>query len=262
MEIGTNIKFFNDKIVVDVWHEDTEKWIETPISVLNLSLNRYMRNIVEFDSDLTLEGFMKQLQPYIETIDNTFLGSSYGFKLKPFYDDLEKESTVSGEKITKIEFYWISEIWEGELSEYISFHGYHDNDNTQYSLSFLSVKDYKDAKMIINNSYEIMPQFNHNEDYKAIISTKKQITLYELLDAWIYELTFSGFPEDQEKFVQTVMTDINNIKESVSFSTLEDVLIESKEYSLNKAIENEDYEKAEILKKEIEDLKKRTNGQI
>jgi hypothetical protein len=191
MELGSTIKFYNNQITIEIWDEEDEKWIETPIEEIDTSFNRYMRCLVEFDENLTVKGFMEQLKPYSKLIDETFIGSSYGCKLEPYYQNMEEEPTDE-DPVTKIEFYWSAETFQNNFSEYVSFHGYKDNQITEdnpigvpYSLAISPIKDWQNAKMVLNSEYKVYAiddiKVDENNQWIPVIDATKDYTLYDII---------------------------------------------------------------------------------
>ena len=76
------------------------------------------------------------------------------------------------------------------------------------------------------------------------LKVRKEWILYDIIGTFLYELSFHGDPEDKENF----SCELNDLKEEVSIEELELMRLEKE---LTEAIENEDYENARKLNKEI-----------
>jgi len=256
MELGNTIKFYNNKITVELWDDDDEKWHETSIKELPISFNRYLRQEVEFDENLTVKGFMNQLKPYKSEIEGTFEASTYGYKLQPYYDNIDLGPEEGQDDIEEIEFYWAAELWDS-IIEYTSFHGYKNKKDIPYSLCISPIKDWQNAKLILNKEYKVYNLNLKIDAYKdPILSTKKEFTLYQLLDCFLFELSYHGYPENQKEFAKTLEETSESInKGELKTIPFEKVLLELKEQELEEFIKAEDYEKAEEIRIEIENLK-------
>ncbi|MFW6008823.1 MAG: hypothetical protein ACOCP8_06120, partial [archaeon] len=176
MEIGNEIKFKKNGIFVDVWNEEQEEWKEYPINdpELNYNFERFLKNIVNFDENLTVRDFMLLLYPYRYKIDKIFEGSNYGYKLDPFYKNMEEE-VINKSDVNNIEFYWGVEIFEDEINDYVSYHGFKKGEDQAYSLSLSPIKNWQNAKISLNMNYKI---YDYEKSYEnPILSTTKFFTL-------------------------------------------------------------------------------------
>lgn len=262
MDLGHKITFYNNNITIEVWDEEEEIWVETPISELDYSFNRYMRHIVVFDENLTVKGFMTQLKPYQNLIEQTFEGSTYGYKLGPYLENMELNPDLGEDDIENVELYWVSELFDDDITEYISFHGYkkegdEDVEGIPYSLAISPIKNWQNAKLFINNKYEIYNLSLKADGYKKpVVTATRDMTLYQLLDGWLFELSYHGYPENQEEFGDNLDEICNSIKNGeIETIRLEDAILDIKEEELQKEIDSENYERAEEIRKEIEELK-------
>lgn len=259
MQIGDYIKFYNDDIIIFLWDENEEEWIEESLHESDISINRLLRNIIVFDKELTVKGFLRQLYPYINDIEHIFESSLYGMKLKPFYDIIDFENDQNDDdEIDYIEVYWRAEIWDDELVEYISYHGI-PNENSEesipISLMLTKLSEYQNCKIKIDNSYDII-YMNNEKGINCILSTTKEMTLFQLLDGFLFELTYTGYPEEQERKSKEILKEVEKIEENdIGEYGIDDLQLEIKQEQLNEAIKNEQYEKAQKIKKEIDKLK-------
>lgn len=253
------IKIYNDKIAINHWIEEEELWKEEDFKYLDIPFCKLFRHVVYFDINLTIKGFMEQLRPYKDTIDKVFISSSGGFKLDFYYDNLDKNPDEKS-NLSSIEFYRAVEIWDDELSEYCSFHGKAEGEEMTYSLSFSEIKNWKHLPFILNTDYEIH-NYNKEKINKPVISCKKDFSFYEVIDGFIYELTFFGSPEDQQEKKNEVYDISDKIKSGeIKTRPIEELILENLEEDLEEAISKEDYEEAKKIKKEIKEYKDKLNS--
>jgi len=259
MEINF-VKIYNDKITVSHWDDEEEIWKENNISEIDVSFYRLFRHIVYFDRNLTIKGFLEQLKPYKEIIDNVFISSSGGFKLDNYLNNLDKNPDEES-NLSYIEFYRSVEIWDDELSEYCAYHGIVEGEKMTYSLSFTEIKNFKHLFFKLNTDYEIYDYNKKEKINKPILSCKKDFTFYEVIEGFIYELTFFGTPDDQKEKEKEIFDEVEKIKSGeIKTSPIEELILKTLEEDLENAISSESYEEADKLKKEIKEYKDKLNS--
>jgi hypothetical protein len=256
MEIR-HVKFFNNQIAVSYWDKDKEIWKEESISKLKINFLSLLRTNVFFDSKLTINGFMNQLETYSDIIDSTFEASSRGYKLE-FYLKNMRENDLTDEclDLSSVEFYRAVEIWDDDISEYCSFHAKSKNDKLNYSLTFSPIKNWKHLPFKLNTEYAIYNYDKKESVNIPMISSNKYYTLYEILDSFIFELTYHGSPEEQAERNDELLDTCSKIeKGEMKMYSLDEIYLDHLEEELDELIHKEDYEEAKKIKKEIEELK-------
>jgi hypothetical protein len=251
------VKFYNNKITINHWVEEDENWEEDSIKDLEVTISELLRSPVEFSEDLTIYGFMKQLEPFVDEIDELFVSSSLGYSLKKYLDVLDKKTKKDDfvDNINFVEFYWSAEIYDDEFTEYCSFHGIGLEDEISYGLDFSPIYKWCHLPFVLNTDYEIYNLYKNNE---PIMILKKDFTVYNLLDGFIYELTFNGSPDEQLEEFEKILSEIEDIKEHPEeYATFDELKLEQLELKLKKCIENEDYETAQEIKEEINKINKK-----
>jgi hypothetical protein len=195
---------------------------------------------------------------------------------KPWIGDTKLKKDIDGDEIEYVEIYNIFKFSQKENRFYSSslwnFHGigypFIDSNNAQssylkvgdrqsYALEFSSMADFMNTPFKIGS----VTLYNEDEDdykkRKLIDSADNSITLYELIRAVVYEMSFCGIGDSREDFKENLNSSYEEYKEdpsqSVSYSTtnltdlLEDLKLQGQEEQAEKTIK-----KLEIIFNEIE----------
>lgn len=90
--------------------------------------------------------------------------------------------------------------------------------DTGYSMTGIPINEYMLYNLKINNAFDIYDmciQANYSEprSYKPIGEYKKQMTLYYVLKAILFEMTWDGYPEEQAKSFQKLKEMVSEVKD-------------------------------------------------
>jgi hypothetical protein len=209
---------------------------EESFSNIESHMAYYLQDIVSIDEDVTVEDLMNVLMQYEEQVDVLFMGHTRGFKLKPFFDNMNEEAP-EGVGITDLDF--IEFHWETDYTVYdkevdgedagsnfhcgVGFSGIDDSvkENTTeksryYSMSLSPLNRWKELPMKINNEF-IIEQFEKNSETgvyerKVIMDSERDMTLYELIGGFLHEISWHGYPEDKEEVVSSLNESIEAVE--------------------------------------------------
>lgn len=260
------VKFKKDGLYCKEYDENgnTSKWARAggPIYI-------YFQSIVELDKKLTLGDLMNTLIRYEADIDAMFMGCTRGKRLRPYYEEMLQASTNKRTDLSHVEVGWVADYYKADnfnheselyLGLQVSGISKKSEEATYHSLSRASLNDWKHLKMELHDEL-IINEFiaGHATEtgrtdmhMVTLMEAKKQVTLYDLLSGFLTELTMYGYPEQR---MERIM-DINNvIEETVDDNSWESTL-RHKESELQAALETENYERAAMLKVEIDNIKK------
>jgi len=122
-----------------------------------------------------------------------------------------------------------------------------DEDEIYMPLSLIPINEFKNYEIVINKAVEIFKKDFSEDSITPLLIAGTSITLYEALHCLIYEIAFFGTAENKikEKKEQSKNGEEYRIK---------DKIIELDAY-LKKLVLEENYEKASIIKKELDKLK-------
>jgi hypothetical protein len=204
------------------------------------------------EDNVTLEDIFDSLIKYEEEVNVLFSPYTRGFKLRPYYEELKKNP----DKETDITYLDVSRYFESfeyedddckitnELNQSITITGFAEE--MPYNIGLSHLNNLKNLPILL--------------DKKVMFGDKQyemDFTLMEVIGAILYEISYHGYPEDRN----SVSEDLNEIAENIDSGTektisMDEMLIDFYEKELERLIENEKYEKAEKVKKHIEELKK------
>lgn len=236
------------KITKNGIYNDNEKVID---------LSYYLTESVELEN-VTLENLFDILNEF-PNIDELFSSWTRGFKFQPYYNEL-KENNTDDSEFTRINFQWFPEVYEyenddceieSEFTEYVGVTAISLNTNDNYSLSLIPLNQFKDCLLVIDKKYVVKKNITD-----TILVSEKEIDLFNFIGSLLYEISFHGYSEDKKE----VMEDLNDISERIDmgeeeFIDSDELFIKWLEEDLERLVANEKYEKAEKVKKKIEEYK-------
>lgn len=232
----------------------------------------FMNYALEIKSKVTLEDLFNILISFDVdgTEDINYLFNSYtrGYDIKKYYEELNKETT---EEINLIYLMasWATDycIYEdddcvehSELNDYISISGI-DNKDEYYSISLTPLNELKDVILKIDNNYEII-SFNDGKT-KTLFKSKKDISVGEFIGGILYEISFHGYPDDKEVFLDSLNETVDMVDSGdMELIPHEEVILPYLEKELKRLVKEEKYEKAAKVQKEIDECKQKQSKNL
>lgn len=249
-----------------------EESVENEIVVTKTNnLKTHLACEVEFEKGLTFGTFLKLIFKEKNIFDIVFNEELNGKNIKYFEDKIE-ETQEKIEEDFKLEFLEISKIFElftfdkgstiDLFSVFIGIGKTNDNFDVYIPISLFSVSELKDLEIIPNKLVEIYREVDLsslNDEYDeddieeeddvedeniSFFEAATRITLYEAIQSILYEISFHKTEEERI----TVRKNQNNEQMNKNKITI-------LELQLSKHIENEDFEKAAGIKRELDKLK-------
>lgn len=256
--------------------EKTEKFEEINIKDLNYPLTRYFSQVVELSDDLTIEDFMYHIKNYSEIIDLCFYGYINGESVVQ-YCELALQDCEEKYYIDTVELFWATELFEDEYCLFGTFHGtitqeenykhIESNRTNSFSLDLIPINQWKHCKMVIN---EIIRASSIDEDDQGqILKLRNRWTFFELIEYFLYELMCYGSIENQAKEIESYQENKTKYEgfrvdpefaekldkeELMAFVGEIESQIELTKEALKIAVEDDDFESANELKKEGQEL--------
>lgn len=270
------LKINKSKISVIETEENSENFIEKNIEDLKHPISRYFSYIVEIADDVTIEDFMNHLRKHSEVIDSCFYSYIQGESIVQYCDLANKEP---GEKyfVDIVELFWATELYEDQYCLFGTFHGMikdeknlnnlEEGDLNSFPLDLTPINNWKHCKIIINDTIRVSYVDESNEN--DIIRLKNKWTLFELLQHFLAELMCYGSLENQQKEIESFnssqlkyegfrvdpnFADKLDKEELTAFIEEVEMQIEITKSALEVAVEEDDFESANELKKETEEL--------
>lgn len=256
--------------------ETTKGFVETNIQDLNFPFTRYFAQVVEIAEDVTVEDFMKHLKKYSEIINLCFHGYINGESIVQ-YCDLALEEPTEKYFIDTVELFWATELFDDEYCLFGTFHGtitqeenYHHIETQRinsFPLDLIPINQWKHSRLVINES--IKASSIDEDENSEVLRLKNRWTLFELLEYFLYELMCYGSIENQQKEIELYESSKEKYEgfrvdpefaekldkeELVAFIGEIETQIEITKEALEIAVEDDDFESANELKKENEEL--------
>ncbi len=267
------VVLYKDKITSTTWDEKNQTWNEYDISKESGHFTKYFNRVVEIKEDVTVEDFMLHLERYEVDIDYCFAGYTNGIPLRLYLDEMKKEP--EGEvDLEIIELYWVGEILEEDLVVAGVLRGWLDEikakesgrnlDMPNDTVDCMPINIWKNCKLELNENILIRDLGEIKEIKETLLFDGfYKWTLHEVISNFLSELTASGSPEERNKLMAQIVDKTTNLpelskdKEQANFwlAVLESDLEDSRD-DMNKALDDENYEKASKLKVSIATIEK------
>lgn len=265
------IVIHKEKIIFNKWDEASKTWIEEDILNREGDIVRYLNKVTEFHPDLTIEDFMNHLRNYEAAIDYCFYDYTRGYPMKVFFEDMDQENTEQND-LGDVEL-----AWEGEvMGEDLLLLGYLRAWPTEekilelgpeyevpYDVSFSSISSWKKCKFILNENMAILSDDKEPINKELIFQGYYKWTLFEVISNFLIEISINGSPAERDALYAQMKDKKIDIKEVAKDKEKSDFWlmylqnqIENFKLQKEKALDNEDYEVASKMKKEIEILEK------
>jgi len=187
------------------------------LSKIKGAIFRKMNDVVEISADVTFGDFFKFLIKEKELTNLIFGASLYGVPFDLLIKDFKKKNKQIDADVHFLEIYWYVDYDEDGLLIETDFHGigkWNSNDDPNYigaiGLDFTQINELKDYQLKLNENLEI--RNNNLKSENLILKTTKQFTLFEIIHAVLYEITWYGTPEMRDKKGKNILKEVENIK--------------------------------------------------
>lgn len=261
------ITIYKDKITINKMDEQSKNWAEYDISKLDGPITKYFNVLTEIKEDVTVEDFMFNLEKHEVIIDYCLCGYLNDVPFKLFLNEVYKDSEDSD--LEEIELVWEGEIMNKDLAMVGYLRGWLSRKRIEeigeefdapLDISFMPLPMWKKCKLSLNENMII-------SDYGEIDNIDQQLlyegfyrwTLFEVMSNFLTEISLAGPPDDVRKLhseLQTRKFDKQEVAANeektrfwLNFLEME---LKDMRYSMEYALDNEEYEDASKLKKEIE----------
>ena len=268
------LKINKNNITSNELNRETGEFVEIDIKDLPFPFSRYFRQVVELSEDLTIEDLMTHINKNSELIDLCFYSYLDGVSVKEYFDLMITEPERKS-FLDTIEMFWSTEIKEDEYCLFGCLHGIvknakelEESDINSFKMDLTPINEWKHCKIHLDDEIKASAGGDDGENY--IIQLRNRWTLFELLQYFLFEITYFGSVSDQKKEIEefdTIQKKYDTFRTDPNFALKLnknelDVFIkeieESLEYNndlLKEAVDNDDFESAANLKKENDELK-------
>lgn len=272
-----NILRINKNNITSFEFDETSKdYVETNIQDLKFPFTRYFSQVVEIADDVTVEDFMYHLKSYSEIINLCFYGYINGESIVQ-YCDLALQDPTDKYFVDTVELFWATELIDDEYCLFGTFHGtitekenynhIEANRINSFPLDLVPINNWKHCKIVIN---EVIKASSIDEDDQShVMQLRNRWTLLELIQFFLYELMCYGSIENQKE--EIALYEANQIKyegfrvdpefaekldkeELMAFVGEIETQIEITKEALEIAVQDDDFESANELKKENDEL--------
>lgn len=188
------------------------------IKRINKPLSYYLRHNPKLQRNFTIEDLFNLLIKYEDEVNMLFLSYSRGFEIRPYYEELKNECQKN-ENSDYIEICWRTDVCEKELTIYPHIHEI-GKDKMGYSLMCSSVSDFKHLVIKLDNRIHVMKHIIPKRWEKDKKTRKKNIfkgtqafTFQDFIGVFLYEITWSGYPENRNERSDELDEIIKNIED-------------------------------------------------
>lgn len=240
---------FFDSVNIDEAGNETLSTIDV-LGTPGLGLISYMSFPVTIEDGITVKDIMDMLASNGEAVDVAFDSSLSGQPFAKFHAEMLAEPTAQMYSYVEIA-HESDPIEANELFSTVRMRGVGSNGEL-FSVEFAPVSDYRDMVVRLNTTYTINMLDNSGKE-KKVLSVKKDFTLYEIVHAMLFEMSYYGDASDRAEAFEKVKfaVGVDHI-EGFRLNDRQDV--ENLQNELQRAIDKEDYEKAAELRDKIKQM--------
>lgn len=200
------------------------------------SLLDHLNKDLYFEDDITFEDFFKYVMNEYERASDIFHSHLGGYPLSLWLDEWKKEDPIEEEnkdqQINYLEVEWVADYMEKNpefgIDEWICFDGkgltrdkdaYGDDEwhETGYSFSFTELNKHKHYPFKINTEWKLynVDSDPKDEDSWYVFKGKKNMTVYDVVGAILFEISFYGSPEERDKQGVKLKEEIDKIEKDI-----------------------------------------------
>jgi len=223
-----------DKIIYsNHYNPECDKYVEKEVDNLYLYLNER----VELISDgFTLEDLFKYIGRNIDEFNLIFSSHLGHHSLELFVDEIKKPGPEKDDEIDYLEIRRYGEYRDwGDIDLFIDFCGINGKEGLGYAIEFTPLNELKHLPLCLNKDFSIsevripsrivmylvgllkkigIPLGKWDNPFAHIyVRGKTNFTVYELISAVLYEISFGGNPEERDAKMSKIEEDVKEMKE-------------------------------------------------
>lgn len=228
---------------------------EKVINVLESSLGlvSYLTFPVELEEGITVEHIMNLLALNMEHTDFMFDSSLGGHQFKSFYEELQEDAKPD-ENLSYMEIAHELDVLTPDNLDLFSvarMRGVGKNLEL-FSIEFAPLSTYKKFEIRLNQDF-IVKKIDDSNHESVVLSCKKSFTLFDVIHAVLFEMSYYGGPEERNKVLNEILGSLEVDKiDAFRLSNKDD--IHSLRKRLKDLIDEEDYEEAAKVRDKINEL--------
>jgi hypothetical protein len=221
------------------------------------SLVRHLQRPITIEEGITFRDLWSYIENESEIIGKIFNSAMGEHPIVDFIEESNKPYTREDEdpdnSIHGLELYWMCDYdvnyddeSRREISIFPSFHGYgrtvdkwHNDGkpfDTGYAMEYSPINVLMDYNIRINEKVKLdnFSTRKGNSRIRTLISGDKGWTVYDVLFAILYEITWSGSPKDREEKLIEMDCHLKKVKKQIEEGTLKTRTLEEVKKDLKK----------------------------
>ena len=220
------------------------------------SIKHYLNCILHLEEGITFETFFNIILKDKDFLNEVFKDTMGGFDLNQFTKEWKKN--IKNKDIENIQYLEVyRDIKLNDITGVITldimnvFEGITKMDNSlkeSVPLDFIAINDLKKLPLKLNDDF-IIP--GHIIENVNLITSAKGMTLFEVIETILYDITFYGDPSSRDKIKEDVMS-VNNKDNMIQLLTID----------MEDMVSDERYEEAIELLSLIKKYKKTSVNEI
>lgn len=252
-----------------IHYEYYDSGLKVMVNILSsdVSIVRYMDDFVFLEEGVTVGDIFDILAAYEEDIDFAFDSSLGGYPFALYLNEIE-EKLVPDENLVFAEF-----VHETSLGDNLVINPRFgavglDPDNKNmipYSVELCPIASYKHLEVRLNTALRIFKKEEGDEEDKILLETMKMFTLYDIIHALLYEVSYHGTPTIRktimDELTDAVFSNKNAVPSGSEVIVKKDEEISKLKAELEESVKDEDYERSAKIRDKIAMLDKDRNKQ-
>jgi hypothetical protein len=206
------------------------------------TIKNYLNCILHIEEGTTFETFFNIILKDKDFFSEVFKETMGGFDLNQFVKEWKNNVEIkNNHNISYLEVYRdinlkdntgiitldVMNVFEGVIKK-------EDGEKERLSLDFIPISSLKKIPLRINNDFNIPGQIIENVN---MLTSVKEMTLFEVIESILYDITFYGDPKSRDQIKEDVMNGYNK-----------DTMIQLLTFDMEDLVSDEKYEEAiEIL---------------
>lgn len=196
----------------------------------------YLNERVVLSDDFTLEDFFNHLERDRKTFDLIFSSCLGHYPLQLWIDEINKSGPKKDDEIDYLEIHRWGEYWDwGDIDTHIGISGISEKSDITYGIGFTPLNELKHLPLRLNENFGIseviiphkmvlffarllkkigIPVGKWDNPFERIyVKGKVEFTVYELISAILYEISWYGSPEKRDSKIDEIEKDVEGAME-------------------------------------------------
>jgi len=150
--------------------------------------------------DTTFGQFFEFIARERDFYQKVYHSALYGHPLAPYIEEIAKPAGPV-DQLKRVELYWYSDIFEGELSLSPGFHGWGtwpvDKHNPDFpteggiAIEYSGLNEYKDVPLVLDGQMQL-DEIESGKGIKTILKAKLPFNVQDVIEAILDEITWAG----------------------------------------------------------------------